>query len=94
MGDHKSFPASFAVGDVTAIASGGEVVLLGLRARHYTAWSNGVPIDGFHLYIADNLFHAWKADTLCPRRHAVRQAAAGTLNLRRDILNVAEVSDG
>ena len=85
------FPESFDVGDfappiftlipaVTCTASGEEQVLIGLRARHYTAWSEGQPVDGFHLYIADGQICPWKSNTMCIRRHTIRDAAAAALN--------------
>jgi len=84
------FPESFDVGDVTVpdamrvpnvtvTASGVEQLLIGLRARHYTAWSEGKPADGFHLYIAGGQIHAWTGDAMDPRHRAIREAAAAAL---------------
>lgn len=78
--DSRDKPITRIMPAVTCTASGDEQLLIGLRARHYTAWSDGEPIDGFHLYIADGTLHAWTGDALDPRRIDIRRAAVASFS--------------
>lgn len=96
------FPESFDVGDVlmpigepvvvpavTCTASGGEQLLIGLRARRYVAWSGGEPVDGFHIYIVDEgTLCPWKGNTMCLRRHTIRDAAVAALSASGGVSDV------